>query len=161
MVIRESAKHISSLWGVCKWTDWLFFSSLLWIRKKKLKRRIKAYYSTQGAAGVCKRERDEREEESKEHSVATEICIGVHCNHTNTVLLFFTGWEMVLHLFSKRENDNQTCTFFPYYANLRILIGCSVDDNYLLEYWNRETSLGMKKREERTKKKKSGGMQRR
>lgn len=31
--------------------------SLLWIRRQELQRRIKSYYSTKGAAGVCKRER--------------------------------------------------------------------------------------------------------
>ena len=87
-------------------------------------------------------EEEEEEEESKEHSLTTEIYNGRHCkyNHTNT-LSFSTAhpgrffYKIALEIAKeKKKNDNQTCTFIRHYAYLHILIGCFVDDNYLLEY---------------------------
>lgn len=82
------------------------------------------------------------EEESREHSVTTEIYNGPHCKGESNRIIQ-THFNSPSHdgrvsyicaRNSERENDNQTHTFIPYYAYLRILIGCFVDDNYLLEY---------------------------
>lgn len=35
--------------------------------------------------------------------------------------------------YGKEKNDNQTSVFIPCYVFLKMFIGCSVDDNYLLE----------------------------
>lgn len=87
------------------------------------------------------REGEREQEETKEQSVTTEICIGLHCKgesnamqSTNTPLFSPGRFFYVCTGNNESENDNQTCTFIPYHAYLRILIGCSVDDNYLLEY---------------------------
>lgn len=114
------------------------FFFLSWIRRQELQRRIKSHYSTQGEADICKGGGGGEEEESKEHSLTTEIYNGwrVKYNHTNTLIFPHTLGDcstFVLEI-AKRENDNQTCTFIPYYGYLHILIGCFVDHNYLLEY---------------------------
>lgn len=169
LVIRRFATHTSLLWGVCKLSGWLF-SFLSWIRRQELQRRIKSHYSTQGEADVCKWEREgEREqEETKEQSVTTEICIGLHCKgesnaiHKYTLILppYPGRFFYVCTGNNESENDNQTCTFIPYHAYLRILIGCSVDDNYLLEYWIAKRASERRNEKKGEKKwKKSGGMQ--
>lgn len=50
-----------------------------------------------------KREREREQEETKEHSVTTEICIGVHCKgESNTThkytLILPVSWKILLHL---------------------------------------------------------------
>lgn len=95
-------------------------------------------YAKEGGEG----EGEEEEKESKEHSLTTEIYNGLHCKgESNTIKQIHSyspahpGREFYICAGnSKRENDNQTRTFIWYYAYLHILIGCFVDDNYLLEY---------------------------
>ena len=92
--------------------------------------------------GKGEEEEEEEEEESKEHPLTTEIYNGLHCKgESNTITQIHShSPSHPGRLFyicagnGESENDNQACAFIPHYGYLHILIGCFVDDNYLLEY---------------------------
>lgn len=160
LVIRRSATHTSSVCGVCKLTGWLFFLS--WIRRQEKQRRIKSYYSTQGEADICRQGGEGEEDEHKGHSLTTEIYNGLHCKgELNTITKIhlsppsLPGWLFYICAGKReRERDNQTCTFHPHYGYLHILIGCFVDDNYLLEYRIPKWASGWRNAKKGQKKKK-------
>lgn len=84
----------------------------------------------------------------------------VKYNHKHAMLFslsFCLHGKILVHLWWKwrKENGNQACTFIPYFAYLRILIGCLVDDNYLLEYQIAKRARGVKEQEEKTEERKN------
>lgn len=68
----------------------------------------------------------------------TPLLRRVKYNQTNTPLFSLTPWDLLLRSHWKSRKRKKTtirqAPSFPIMAYLSILIGCFMDDNYLLEY---------------------------